>query len=378
VQGEQVIAIAAFVETYVLDYEVSYRAAEPGFAERSAYAEIALALGIAERTSDARVATACELVERLPATVAAMRAGQVTLPRARVLLEETVHLNSEQRLVVEGTLLPKAPALTPGNLRRSTRRLVEKIDAEALLKRTAAAKADRWVRRWELPDGMAELCAQLPAQDAAAIFGVIDELAHAAQAPDDPRSIEQISADAFVDAILRPADLPERVRYTVNVTVPANVLVGATGIDTVEQAAACLTGTDPDSELARAIAADATWRRMLTDPADGHVLDANPKRYRPSKRLTEDIRTRDQYCRFSGCRQPGHRTDIDHTIPAENGGPTIRRNLSCLCRKHHRLKHSPGWNCEQDEDGVLTFTTPTGQVYRTRPPTAHGEDHPTF
>jgi hypothetical protein len=171
VQGEQVIAIAAFVETYVLDYEVSYRAAEPGFAERSAYAEIALALGIAERTSDARVATACELVERLPATVAAMRAGQVTLPRARVLLEETVHLNSEQRLVVEGTLLPKAPALTPGNLRRSTRRLVEKIDAEALLKRTAAAKADRWVRLWELPDGMAELCAQLPAQDVAAISG---------------------------------------------------------------------------------------------------------------------------------------------------------------------------------------------------------------
>ncbi|HEX3610772.1 MAG TPA: DUF222 domain-containing protein [Sporichthyaceae bacterium] len=210
VQGEQVIAIAAFVETYVSDYEVSYRAAEPGSRNVRPTPRSPWPSGSSNGPA-ARVATACELVERLPATVAAMRAGQVTLPRARVLLEETVHLNSEQRLVVEETLLPKAPALTPGNLRRSTRRLVEKIDAAAFLKRTAAAKADRWVRWWELPDGMAELCAQLPAQDAAAISGVIDELAHAARAPGDPSSIEQIRADAFVDAILRPADLSERV-----------------------------------------------------------------------------------------------------------------------------------------------------------------------
>jgi hypothetical protein len=146
VQGAQTVALAGFVASYVCDHQVWFPTAEPDAAQRSAYAEIALALGIADRTSDARVGLACDLVERLPATVTAMCSGQVTLSRARVILEETVHLDPARRAVVEETMLAKAAGLTPGNLRRSTRRLVEKLDAEALVKRKAAAKADRWVR----------------------------------------------------------------------------------------------------------------------------------------------------------------------------------------------------------------------------------------
>jgi hypothetical protein len=378
VQGEQTVAMAGFVASYVRDHRVWFPTAGLDEARRSAYAEIALALGIADRTSDARVAVACDLVERLPGTVAAMCSGQVTLSRARVILEETVHLEAEQRAVVEETMLAKAAGLTPGNLRRSTRRLVEKLDAEAVVKRREAAKADRWLRFWELPDGMAGLEARLSAADAAAVFGVIDELAHAARGPQDPRSIDQLRADALVDVVLHPVDLPDRVRYTINLTVPADVLLGATGIDTLQAAAAAFTGTGIDSDLAQAVAADATWHRILTDPATGDVVDANPRRYRPSHRLAEHIRARDQHCRFPGCRQAAHRADIDHTVPAEDGGPTIRRNLAALCRKHHRLKHLPGWRCEQTDHGQLTFTTPSGRTYRTRPPTAHGEDHPTY
>jgi hypothetical protein len=261
----------------------------------------------------------------------------VTLSRARVILEETA-LDPTRRGVVEETMLSKAAALTPGNLRRSTRRLVEKLDAEALVKRKAAAKADRWLRFWDLPDGMAGLEARLSAADAAAVFGVIDELAHAARSPQDSRSIDQLRADALVDVILRPTDAPDRVRYTINLTVPANVLVGAAGIDTVaDAAAAAFTGAGIDSDLVRAVAADAIWRRILTDPIDGAVVDADPRRYRPSRRPADHIRARDQHCRWPGCRQAAQRADIDHTIPAENGGPTIRSNTALL-----RLSHELG------------------------------------
>jgi hypothetical protein len=75
-QGEQTVAMAGFVASYVCDHQVWFPSAEPDAARRSAYAEIALALGIADRTSDARVGLACDLVERLPATVAAMCSGQ--------------------------------------------------------------------------------------------------------------------------------------------------------------------------------------------------------------------------------------------------------------------------------------------------------------
>jgi hypothetical protein len=35
-----------------------------------------------------------------------------------------------------------------------------------------------------------------------------------------------------------------------------------------------------------------------------------------------------------------------------------------------RPSAAPGWTCTQDPDGTLSFTTPHGRVYRTRPPTA--------
>jgi hypothetical protein len=80
---------------------------------------------------------------------------------------------------------------------------------------------------------------------------------HAARSAEDSRSIDQLRADALVDVILRPTDAPDRVRYTINLTVPANVLVGAAGIDTVADAAAAFTGAGIDSDLVRAVAADA-------------------------------------------------------------------------------------------------------------------------
>jgi hypothetical protein len=38
----------------------------------------------------------------------------------------------------------------------------------------------------------------------------------------------------------------------------------------------------------------------------------------------------------------------------------------------------PGWTCTQDEAGVLTWTTPSGQTYLTRPPPALGDEPPDF
>jgi hypothetical protein len=128
--------------------------------------------------------------------------------------------------------------------------------------------------------------------------------------------------------------------------------------------------------ITRAIATDARRRRVLTDPTGGQVLDAGAQRYHPTARLTEHIRTRDQHCRRPGCRQPAHRSEIDHTVAFDNGGHTVRINLAAMCKHHHRVKHLPGWTREQDPDGTLTFTSPHGQVHRTRPPTPQAEEPP--
>jgi hypothetical protein len=48
-----------------------------------------------------------------------------------------------------------------------------------------------------------------------------------------------------------------------------------------------------------------------------------------------------------GCRRTARRSDIDHTIPFEEGGPTCAGNLEVLCRRHHTLKHASPWQVVQ-------------------------------
>jgi hypothetical protein len=100
-----------------------------------------------------------------------------------------------------------------------------------------------------------------------------------------------------------------------------------------------------------------------------HPGDSPPEpRYRPSAALADFVRCRDLTCRFVGCERPAEFCDVDHTIPYDAGGLTHASNLKCLCRKHHLLKTFwTAWRDEQLRDGTVTWTSPTGQKYVTRP-----------
>jgi hypothetical protein len=99
-----------------------------------------------------------------------------------------------------------------------------------------------------------------------------------------------------------------------------------------------------------------------------HPGQAPPEpRYRPSRKLAEFVRCRDQTCRFPGCTRPATHTDIDHTIPYPYG-PTCASNLACLCREHHLLKTFwPGWTNQQFPDGTILWTDPDGHTTTTYP-----------
>ena len=113
-----------------------------------------------------------------------------------------------------------------------------------------------------------------------------------------------------------------------------------------------------------ALAAGGTWRRLVTDPLSGTVTDVGRTRYRPPAALADLVRARDTTCTHPGCERPARGCDIDHITPWEDDGTTSLENLTCLCRAHHRLKHTPGWALTRTPHGTLVWRTPTGARYQ--------------
>ncbi len=340
-------------------------------AEESAAAELGLWMHVGTSAAAELMDFATGLARRLPRTLSALEAGSITERQARILFNETRDLDIVKTAWVERQTLPKASEKTPASFKRLVRRRVEQADADALLKRHAAAVKERRVTLSSAGDGMSWFSALLPTEEATAVFGVVDTFAQG-RAPGDERTLDQRRADATVDVVTRPGQQDPRVGYVVH--------LHATGDGEAEQTAQTSTGDLIPTQRAREKADLTVHHPSVPVDIAAILADYNSRAdvYKPSAKLKRAIRARDKHCRFPGCRRPAHRCELDHTIAFEIGGRTIYINLSALCKHHHRIKHMPGWTCTQDEAGVLTWTTPSGQLYITRPPPAVGEEPPDF
>lgn len=335
---------------------------------QSAAAEVAAMNRLAPAVAARRVENAARLYRRLPDTWAAVRAGTISLDAADRLVAATLHCSLEDARRVEAKVLPTAASKTAGDLRRAAARAVLRIAPEAAAKRHRKARADRKVVLQPALDGMVHLGAIVPAEDGVAMFGALDAFARANAAKNDPRGIDARRSDALVDLVLGrrgPLSGAAARRADIRVTVAASTLLG------LDEHPGELAGYGPiTADVARALAENGIWRRLLTDPVTGGVTDVSANRYRPSDRVTQFVAARDQTCRFPGCRVPAQRCDVDHNCPHDQGGPSIPCNLCCLCRKHHMLKTHSDWRVRQDPDGTLTWTAPSGHVYTNSPPPA--------
>ena len=113
--------------------------------------------------------------------------------------------------------------------------------------------------------------------------------------------------------------------------------------------------------VARELAADGKWRKFITDPTTGNLLDFGRESYIPPQALRDFLLARDKTCRFPGCRRSGIKGEIDHAIPWEEGGETSPTNLGLLCKRHHQLKTHGGWKLESFQDGSCEWTSPLGK-----------------
>jgi hypothetical protein len=152
-------------------------------------------------------------------------------------------------------------------------------------------------------------------------------------APDDPHRAQIVELVAFTDEL--------------DALDPAEVLHG----DLVASARAALAHAraHPERHPARS--------------------DRDAGRRFPGADLDDWVRARDRTCRFPGCSRPAYGADLDHTVAVTDDGPTLADNLGALCRRHHRLKHTPaaGWALEQPDAGIFVWTSPNGTRHEVRP-----------
>jgi hypothetical protein len=352
--------------------------------------EIGCALRLAPSVVASKLHTATQLVDRLPATLALLEAGAITLSHARVLVEAVLALDNTLASRVEARVLARAPHQSVGAFRAAVHRAVLAVDPAGEEEQHRRQLEDRRVIGRPVGSGMGELWALLGVDDMAAVLTRLDAIV-AKKTPGDERSADQRRADAFVALLLGTttgdADLSGVASWQgrapgVHVTVAASTLLG------LDQHPGDLDGYGPiPAAMARAIAFDPTgrWRRLLTDDC-GRLLDYGRTTYSPPQPLADHVIARDRTCRFPGCRRPARRCEIDHQHAWNDGGTTTDSNCECLCPRHHHLKHETGWQVTGHPADELTWTSPTGHTYRAPPGTYDvpdkgpdtGDDQPPF
>lgn len=291
---------------------------------------------------------------------------------------DTVGMLAIEPLVTAAVEYSTAHTVT--QLRAWLSRRVIAAAPEVAERRRAKAVADRRVTLTPLGDGVAELTAVMPAIQARQVFDTVNAVAHES-VPGDLRTMDQRRSDALFDLLVGRAP---PMQVSVQVVVPADVLAGESdepgwvaGVGPVTAGTIRdLLGPDSPGRVRAPCGPlsgwlpPSSWRRLTCDPASGVLTDVAESQYRPSTPLDRAVRARDMMCRFPGCRRSAvgvaSGTDLDHSIPWPEGRTTAA-NLAVLCRRHHRLKHTPGWQAEMQLDGTIVWTTPTGRQFRTEP-----------
>ena len=296
---------------------------------------IGRAMGLSEGQVIARLAMARRVRDRAPRAWEAFLAGRVNEPRIREVSSAIERLEREESItVLDQRVVAYAETHTLAELRAWLRRFVVRVEGDLAAERAEAERADRKVEIFHGDEGMSQLFANLPSYVVAAIGKRLDKQARALGA-DDPRSLAQRRADLFASWLTTTDNGEAAVNADIAVTIPADVLAGAT-----EGFGVCADGqwVMPAAWIAElAATGDPFWHRMVLDPVTHDVLTHEYQgRFAPAV-LAKAIAFRDGVCEAPGCLVPADRCDIDHREPWPEG-PTSGANLGPKCRKHHTSK----------------------------------------
>jgi hypothetical protein len=355
--------------------------------------EVSLARRISPMAAGVEIETARVLQSTFPAFFTALSEGTVSAGHCRKLVELTRPVTNADALEVIGEkALPKAQRLTVGLFARQVGKLIAEHDPDAAARLLEKVTHDRDVFLRRLPDGMGQVVYTDAYPRAKAVFERIardgrttrtarrnssgSEKSRRKAARKTIREGEWADtaaacrADAFAARLLGSDQVDGSVVLDTDpATIECQLVIDLPTLRGEADHVALLDGTPVPGVVGRELAKRAShFRRMVTDPVTGHLLDYGRRRY-----LADDVRDfvlhRDGRCRIPTCGIHAHtRLEADHALPFPEG-ETTAANLGALDTTHHQLKTN-GYLGITDSaaDGSAILSTLWGQRIHIPPP----------
>lgn len=333
--------------------------------------EVALARRESPHHGREHLALALALVHDLPDTLDALGLGLIDERRAMIIARESADLTRHDRLCLDATLAPRLPTLGERETLVAARRLAYQLDSAGAEQRCRRARSRRRVTMRSLPDAMARISAEVPAEDAVLVLDSLRQHADLRRAIGDDRARDQVLADELVARLIRPVTSSAR-NVEVQLVLDATTLLGADAT----AAPVHLVGHGP---LPHGIVADlladpeaqVLIRRLFAHPTDGTLVAMDSRGIVFTSRLRRLLFARDgETCRTPWCDAPVRHGD--HVTPRARGGTTTLDGGQGLCEACNYAKEAPGWRHHTRSQWParhhVQVTTPTGHTHDSHAP----------
>jgi Domain of unknown function (DUF222) len=309
---------------------------EPERVERKIVAEVAVACRVSPFQGRRRLHAARDLHLGLDHVRGLFAAGELAEDKVQKIVVATAHLDRAERATVDARLATEGiERLGVRRVHDLTTRLAMQVAPDKAEARARAARAGRHVRVRSAADGMADLVAHLPAEQAAACVGALHRAVHDhyVTAESLTRNRGQILADTLVERLTGQTTADD-VAVEVQVVMPVEALLYP---DSPLPAQIAGHGPVP-AQIARDLLATTgrkTFRRLIT--RDGIVIGGDSRRRSFDGVLETFLRARDgDRCTEPYCDAPIRH--IDHVQRWTDGGRTEFVNGRGLCEFHNHAR----------------------------------------
>ncbi len=287
------------------------------------------------------------LAPLLPATGAALAAGQLTVAHAEAILA-VLHGPAARRLHrstwagAEEQIAHYAASsrATPADVAAWARQLLELLDQDGPPPAEEPEQLNELYRTPHPCGTGGKIRGTLSGPVWEAVSTALSVLAK--PCADDTRGQAERDADALGElcefALRHNPELPDTggERPQIRLTLPLEQLrAGVTG-------AHLDTGSWYSPTQLRLLACDCGIIPAVLG-THGEPLDIGRATRVIPTGLRRAVAIRDHGCAYPGCHRPPAWCDVHHCTAWENGGDTALHNCVMLCRHHHRIIHSAGW-----------------------------------